>query len=233
MFGDLIYFDKNKVKQYMAIVLKKPIARADVDNEDSYALKANYLLMCQEFEETLKTRDDYYDFTEETPDVSIKDIKISSIVKVRAEIYVPESFDMVHLIDTFKGILLDGVDYKNEEEKELIKKVLDNSKIKIPIFCELGEECDYWMGIGKASPENMLIEYNDLEDYECREVTVLAKIESRRYYKDTPLKVFDIYKDFLGLNRTLRKQIVSEKKEEYESIDVSEDFISFELLAIY
>ncbi len=32
-----------------------------------------------------------------------------------------------------------------------------------------------------------------------------------KYYRDKLLPVFDIYKDFLGLNRALRKQIASEK----------------------
>ncbi|HIV19488.1 MAG TPA: hypothetical protein IAC82_09340, partial [Candidatus Merdivicinus intestinigallinarum] len=100
-------------------------------------------------------------------------------------------------------------------------------------FCELGSECDYWLGIGKVSPDNLLIDYNDLEDYEGKELTILAKLESRKYYKDTPLPVFDIYKDFLGLNRALRKQITSTKKQEFESIDIEEDYLGLEFLAIY
>ena len=77
------------------------------------------------------------------------------------------------------------------------------------------------------------IDYNDLEDYEGKELTILAKLESRKYYKDTPLPVFDIYKDFLGLNRALRKQITSTKKQEFESIDIEEDYLGLEFLAIY
>ena len=104
---------------------------------------------------------------------------------------------------------------------------------KVPIFCELGEECDYWLGIGKASKDNLLVEYNELEDLEGREVTVLAKIETRKYYKDTPLKVFDIYKDFLGLNRALRRQMVDQRSNDFESIEIEEDYLGLELLAIY
>ena len=63
--------------------------------------------------------------------------------------------------------------------------------------------------------------------------TIIARLESRKYYRDKPLPVFDIYKDFLGLNRALRKQIASGKKQEFESIDVNEDYIGLELLAIY
>ena len=105
--------------------------------------------------------------------------------------------------------------------------------MQIPIYCELGGNCDYWLGIGKAIPENLLIEYNELEDYEGREVTIIAKLETRKYYKDKPLPVFDIYKDFLGLNRTLRKQISSTNRQEFENISLEEDFLGLELLAIY
>ena len=96
-----------------------------------------------------------------------------------------------------------------------------------------GGDCDYWMGIGKVSQEDMLIDYNELEDYEGKELTIIARLESRKYYRDKQLTVCDINKDFVGLNRALRKQIASEKKQEFESIDVNEDYIGLELLAIY
>ena len=56
------------------------------------------------------------------------------------------------------------------------------------------------MGIGKAEQENLQIHYEELEDYEGKDVTIIARLDSRRYYKDKPLVVFDIYKDFLGFN---------------------------------
>ena len=60
-----------------------------------------------------------------------------------------------------------------------------------------------------------------------------AKIESRKFFKDKPLPVFDIYKDFLGLNRALRKQITQDRSDEFASIDIDEDYLGLELLAIY
>ena len=72
----------------------------------------------------------------------------------------------------------------------MINQVFENSKMRIPIFCELGSECDYWLGIGKALPENLMVEYNDLEDFEGKEVTIIARLESRKYFKDKPLPVY-------------------------------------------
>ena len=159
-------------------------------------------------------------------------MRISSIIRVSGEIYIPEQFDIIHLIGDYKSLLLSSVEYKDDDEKTMLKTMFDKSTMRIPIYCELGSACDYWMGIGKISPKDLLIEYNDLEDYEGTDVTILARLESRKYYKDKPIPVYDIYKDFLGLNRALRKEIKTSNKS-FESIEVEEDFLALELLAIY
>ena len=92
MFANLIYYDKNKVDQYMALITKKSTIAKEDTEEDLQNKRANYLLECSEFEELLKNRDDYVDFTDGDADISIKDVKIASIIKMTGEIYVPESF---------------------------------------------------------------------------------------------------------------------------------------------
>ena len=233
MFGDLIYFNKKKVDQYSALILGKNIETRVTDKDKIEDISANYLLECSNFEILLPRRDDFIDYVDDNQGISIKDVRISSIIKVTGEIYIPEQFDMVHLIDQYKDMIVSQVDYEDNNQRELINSVLKNSKEKIPIVSELGGDCDSWMGIGKVSQEDMLIDYNELEDYEGKELTIIARLESRKYYRDKPLPVFDIYKDFLGLNRALRKQIASGQKQEFESIDVNEDYIGLELLAIY
>lgn len=193
----------------------------------------NYLLECDNFEKLLQERDDYIDFADVNQEITPKNVRISSIIRAVGEIYVPEEFDLVQLIHEYKSYFLKEMEYENYDEQELVKNVFNNAKIKIPIFCELGKNCGYWMGVGKVSQDDLLIGYNELEDYEGKEVTILAKLESRRYYKDKPLVVFDIYKDFLGFNRSMRKQIASDPKEEFEYINVTEDYLGLEILAIY
>lgn len=232
MFGDLIYYNKNKIEQYSALIRGENI-EAKESEETINNNKAHYLLKCSEFERLLQQRDDYFDYVDINQEVLIKDVRISSIIRVTGEIYVPEQFDMIQLIDEYKPQFLSELDYKDKEEQELLSAIFKNTKMRIPIYCELGGNCDYWLGIGKAIPDNLLIEYNELEDYEGKEVIIIAKLESRKFYKDKPLSVFDIYKDFLGFNRTLRKQITTNQKQEFESIDVEEDYLGLELLAIY
>lgn len=232
MFGDLIYYNRNKIEQYSTLIRGRSVKVTDL-KEDFGNKKTDYLLKCSEFEKLLKQRDDYIDYVDENQEILIKDVRISSIIRVAGEIYVPEQFDMIQLINEYKSQFLSELDYKDKGEEELLNSIFENSKMRIPIYCELGGECDYWLGIGKAIPNNLLIEYNELEDYEGKELTIIARLEARKYFKDKPLTVFDFYKDFLGFNRTLRKQIVTNMKEEFESIDIEEDYLGLELLAIY
>lgn len=226
MFRNLIYFNKTKIGQYTTYMLGKKVEEKDLEKN----LEVNNLLECEQFEKLLRERDDYIDFTSGKQEIRMKDVRISSIIKANGEIYVPEQFDMVQLLDMFKPCFIeDTVD----ESQEFINLALKNASMKIPVFCELGSECDYWMGIGKAERENLLVHYEELEDYDGKEVTIIAKINARKYYKDKPLIVFDIYKDFFGFNREMRKQMVSEKIEEFEAIDVKEDYLGLELLAVY
>ena len=236
MFGNLIYYDKSKIEQYIAYIIGNIDNGniASIANQDDTA--ANKLIQCSYFEKLLQQREDYYDFIDYKQEINIKDIKVSSIIKVRGEVQVPEQFDFIKLLDEYKYEVLSAINYNdnnNLEKKEILKKVMLNSKIKIPLFCELGSECDYWLGVGKLIPDNLLIEYSELEDCEGKEFTILSKIESRKYYNDKSLPVFNIYKDFLGLNRAFRKQIKTTKRYEYESIEVEEDYLGLEILAIY
>lgn len=138
MFGDLIYFNKKKVDQYSALILGKNIETRVIDKDNIEDISANYLLECSNFEKLLQRRDDFIDYVDDNQGISIKDVRISSIIKVTGEIYIPEQFDMVHLIDQYKDMIVSQVDYEDNNQRELINSVLKNSKVKIPIFCELG-----------------------------------------------------------------------------------------------
>ena len=80
------------------------------------------------------------DYVDDNQGISIKDVRISSIIKVTGEIYIPEQFDMVHLIDPYKDMIVSQVDYEDNNQRELINSVLKNSKVKIPIFCGVVSE---------------------------------------------------------------------------------------------
>lgn len=128
MFANLIYYDKSRVDQYMALIMKKAIDHAEDVQEDVQSKMANYLLECSQFETLLKNRDDYFDFVEGDSEVGIKDVRIASIIKVTGEIYVPESFDMVHLIDEYKTQILASVECKDDDERAILNTVFNSQK---------------------------------------------------------------------------------------------------------
>ena len=207
MFGNLVYYNKEKIDQYTALITGQPVQSNVSEEIYSSGKITNFLLECSKFEKLLQDREDYIDFTSGFQDIGITDVRIASIIRATGEVYVPEAFDMVHLIDEYKSLLLSTVKCNDDDERQMLNSVFSNTKTKVPLFCELGSECDYWLGIGKISQNNLMIEYTDLEDLEGTQVTIIAKLESRKYHKDKPLQVFDIYRDFLGLNRTFRKQL--------------------------
>lgn len=107
MFGNLIYFNRAKIEQYAMLMQGKSkdiLTNLTVGDND----RTDFLLACSKFEELLKGREDYYDFVDTDPEVTIKDVKISSIVKVKGEVYIPEQFDMIHLIEEYKDQLLNA-----------------------------------------------------------------------------------------------------------------------------
>lgn len=216
MFGDLIYYNKNMIEQYSALISGESIGVNDSEKIINNK-KVNYLLECSEFEKLLQQRDDYFDYVDTDQDVLIKDVRISSIIRVTGEIYVPEQFDIIQLIDEYKPQLLSELDYKDKEEQELWNSILKNTKMRIPIYCELGESCDYWLGIGKAIPDNLLIEYNELEDYEGKEVTIISTYE--QYLRN--IEVHQTHVGYFSIDKNGRKVDSSTKRGSEESNDIS------------
>ena len=63
MFGNLVYYDKEKIDQYTALITGQPVQSNVNKNIFSAGRTTNFLLECSKFEELLQGRDDYVDFT--------------------------------------------------------------------------------------------------------------------------------------------------------------------------
>ena len=70
----------------------------------------------------------------------------------------------------------------------------------------------------------------ELEDFEDEEVTIVAKVLTRKEVKNKPVIVFDVMKDLFSLNRTIRRQMDDKG---IENIKSEEDMVTLEVLAIY
>lgn len=237
MFRNILYFDKNKVEQYMFFAQAQK-GEKPKDYSFSNSNTAICLLMCSDFENSLLGRDDFFDFAdrESTKEIKIDDVKSDCIIKFNAEIRIPEEFDLLNLFDVHKDWFLSLPNYNktnSEDESEIIKEVLSSSKHRIPIFCDLDEKCGCWLGVSKALSENLLIDYDELVEYEGITCTIIAKIESKVLGQGKELKVFDVCRDFFMLNRAFRKQAKMNFDDTIKPITVNQDYLSLELLTIY
>lgn len=152
----------------------------------------------------------------------------ASIGKMQTKFYIPEEFDYIELINIFKPIIMSSLDVK-ESEQDLYDAFLGNTKADIPIIMEYDNKSIF----GKLDMRFLNEDYNQLEEYESEEVTVLFKLNSH----DTGNKVtlFDPLKDFIKLNRTMRRSpdLKSSYTKEFSPIIINGPVIKVEVLAIY
>lgn len=255
MFKNLIYFDSNKVTEYTALLegkkniaiknvkvrsgktfgAKVPVLSTGLDesNEMEGEIVENLLLDCNQFEELLKnkSRDNYFDFLEEQYD--LETIPKTSIIRFEGEFRIPEEFDMMDLINQFKPMLASSMNLQDAQEEELFSKIFTKESTKIPSFVD-SDNFDNRIGFSKLNSNNLCYEFEHLEDYEGEEVTIIAKVISRKdILNSKPVILFDIMKDLFSLSRGIRRQIGNEEIEGIKSIESVKNIINLEVLAIY
>lgn len=250
MFGNVLFFDSQKVNEYKTILKKAKnlkIKKMYISNDNetnaelsidssmiktskSYeaSIEESVLFECDEFERLLDGRPDYFDSTKSN-DFDIKTMQRGFIIKFDGYIVVPEKFDLTQMITLFKPMLMSSItkDMDNDEQ-EAFKKFFESKDINIPIMAE----CDNHLLCAKINSKSLRIEYNQLEEYDSTEVTIIARITSNSdISKKKP--IFDPLKDFISLNRTIRRTMVNDRPEGLQEIFTDEDYRNIEILAIY
>lgn len=251
MFGKIIYYDKKTVDEYTALINGKrnvqveeydvandkgmkadlKILEADAKASKSYKAKVqeSTLFDCNQFEMLLSGRDDFIDFTA-SEGRTVDTASRGYIIKINAFVSIPEEFDMVALIDRFKPLLINAIDIEETDSnsKMALQTFLGNAKAtKIPIILEADDD----ILCGKIVADNLIIDYAELEEFDGEEITVLARCASNGM-NDSNKAIYDPLKDFLTLNRALRKQM-KEKPDELGSIYVETNYKPIDILAIY
>lgn len=254
MFKNLIYFDSNKVAEYGAVLEgKKHIAIKNVKVSSGKSLSAkvpmlsggvngsnemegeiveNLILDCNEFEELLKSKskDNYFDFLENECDSET--IPRTSIIRFEGGFRIPSEFDMMDLINKFKPMLASSMNLQNTQEEEMFNKIFEKESTKIPAFLDCGNFEDR-LGFAKLNSNNLCCELEHLDDFEDEEVTIIAKVLSRKDVNDKPIVLFDIMKDLFSLSRGIRREMGEQEIEGIKSIKSDENIIILEVLAIY
>lgn len=255
MFKNIIYFDSQKVAGYSALLkgerqvdIRKfrknisksvrgslPIASGNYDNVDEIEgeIVDNPIFDCNEFEKLLETKseDNYFDMIE-NEEFDIETVPKTAIIRFEGVFNIPEQFDMMDLINDFKPMLTTQMDLENEGEEEIFNKIFGNDSTKIPMFFDC-DSFDNRVGFSKLNSNNLKYQLAELEDFEDEEVTIIAKVLTRKEVKNTPIIVFDVMKDLFSLNRAMRRQVEDQEIEGIENIKSAEDVVTLEVLAIY
>ncbi len=142
---------------------------------------------------------------------------------------VPEQFDMIQTIEKFKPMIQEHInsDITNESEKKAYEAFLETSGSKIPIFIDMEDS----LMCSKLMSNNMLITYEEFEEYEELEVTILARVISANLI-DMKKPFYDPLKDFMKINRTLRRSM-KERTDGLHEIYADQSYKMLEILAIY
>lgn len=254
MFKNLIYFDSKKVAEYCAVLegkkqvviknvkvssgkslsAKVPIISGGINgsNEMEGVILDNFILDCNEFEELLESKgtDNFFDLLEDECDSET--IPRTSIIRFHGDFRIPSEFDMLDLINKFKPMLISSMNIQNAQEQEIFNNIFSKDSTKIPAFFECSN-FEERIGFAKLNSNNLCYEYEHIEDFENEEVTIVAKVLSRKNVTDKPIVVYDIMKDLFSLNRGLRRQMGEQEIEGIKSIKSDENIIILEVLAIY
>lgn len=259
MFKHLIYFDNEKVRDYLALLngekhleIQQVKLTQDSNRDTHSTFQTQYLgkneivgefinnplLDCNEFENALEKKgaNSYFNYVEKDYD-NFSEIPKASIVKFEGSTIVPEEFDMMDLINQFKPLLMKSMVLQNQAEEELFQSLFQKNSTKMPLFIEsdvLGNlKC-----FSKINSNNLVNGFEGLEDVEMDSVTILAKIISHKKANEkNPLAVFDIFKDLFSLNRSMSRALKKENGtteiEGVPNIVLTENFVQLEILAIY
>jgi len=251
MFGKVIYIDKKKLNEYIAMSTGKnvaviasmqvtndkevgvdiPVLSAGMKGSKSYeaTIVESFLYDISKFEKTLNNRDDFFDFTTSCDKFDLNTINRGSIIKFDSNIFVPAEFDMTDLIGQFKSMLTeDMISGMSKQESEAFSSFFAIHNPKIPI---LSEASNYLLS-SLIDSESLQITYTELEDYELLEVTFLARIITNSVInKSKP--IFDPLKDFMSMNRTVRRQFLGDRPEGIKEIFADFDYKKIEVIAIY
>lgn len=250
MLGNVIYYDKKKIDEYRSVIkgqrnleikeyeisndrgvqLDLKAVGADAKASKTYTAKIQESLLynCSEFEKLLYGRDEFFDCTQSL-DYDISTMRRGYIVKFDGNIRIPEEFDYTQTIGKFKPLIKEVAcnDIRNEAERVAFDVFFETQDIKIPIVIDFNNQ----LMCSKLISSNMLVKYEDMEEYEELEVTIIARITSNNLVS-AKKAFYDPLKDFMTLNRFMRRSLNGRTEGLYE-IFAERDYQTIEILAIY
>lgn len=255
MFGTMLYYNKQKVQENLELVSRKKtiqLSKITVESDKNVGLnvgvvdlgakgrtsiegeyRENAMLDCLSLEAQLKGRDDFFDFVEGDISYTLSTVPASSIIKIRGVLGIPDGADLINLAEQFWPHILESIECRDAQERELLNTVLGKNKIRLPMLAEVEGQEEYKLLFSKLRFTNFLIDVDELEEYENSEVTILGRVLCKKEIRDSGYVAYDIYRDFLGLNRALRKEIKPDENLPFKNIELEESFVEVDIIGMY
>lgn len=250
MFVTMVYFDADRISEFKAIAKgEKDIKIGKVSIESDKHGNLNFPLLdagvkatksiegtvvesaafeCQEFEKVLMGRDDFFDFTQEGGHC-LETIGRGAIIKFDSTLTIPQEFDITQTISLLKPYLLDSATVDmGKEEGDAFRAFFNMANPKIPLIAE----CDDTLVTSKIDSKYLIPTYEELDEYESLEVTILARVTSSNLVNASK-SIYNPLKDFIHMNRTLRRSFEGDPPEGLRELFIEEAYKTIEILAIY
>lgn len=246
-FRTFLYLDSEKVAEYSSIIdapTKRAASKrllaggvnfgvakmsAEIESDLTELPETSPAVLYNAFESALQQRinDDYFDCT--NGKVDMLTLPQMSIVRCEGQIEIPDSFDTLSMVSEFLPFLrsagLVTLD-SGQVTTEFALSFFEQTNADIPILIRGND-----ILIASKLKTSLLVgaDYRMLEDCEDEDFFVLFKVHS--IAKKGSTAVFDPAKDFLKLNRALRRSMKSAN--ELAPIIVNEPVLKAEIIAIY
>lgn len=246
-FRSFIYLDEDKLNEYAQLVLKQPVSRttnkslkafanfglakveAKFEDEQKKKETIDVFGVYDEFEKRLKDIEGETYFNLLDKDYDLSSIPPMSLLKCVGYVSIPEQFDALSLFSEYAPALSQaGLLQSNNTAitDEFILSFFNQEQADIPIIVEGNE-----ITISAKLKTNCFpySSYQILEDTEIEEMTLLCKVFS--HFDSGEITFFDPGRDFLKLNRALRRSI--KDVPELEPLTIQGPLIKVEVLSIY
>ena len=197
-------------------------SESDFDYQPSFAEQYDL------FEKNLEShkKEAYFDFSDSDSDPLT--VPLGAIVKLEGRLEVPESFEIFQLISKFFPLIRKSDSFGSDVdglEMEFMSNIFANNNFRIPAIVD----CDKVCISAKLKFQYLKDGYEGLNDQLGNDIVCLCKVI--RVHNEGEVIVFDPLKDFMQLNRTVRRQV--SRDGQLQEIKFEAPLIEVEMLSMY
>lgn len=247
-FKTFIYHNEKTISEYLRMITnkdrvsKKSMSRkADfktnvgvisagvgITSESDFDYQPSFAEQYDLFEKNLEShkKEAYFDFSDSDSDPLT--VPPGAIIKLGGRLEVPESFERLQLVSKFLPLIRKSDSFGSDVDgldMEFMSNIFANDNFRIPAIVD----CDNVCISAKLKFQYLKDGYEGLNDQLGSDVVCLCKVI--RVHKEGEVIVFDPLKDFMQLNRAMRRQV--SRNEQSQEIKFEAPLIEVEMLSMY